>query len=253
MIAAYAMKGWGTTPQGDDQRLKGTDMAIYTNGDDNPTFNPLAPPFYNDSDPVQYGLDGNDTIDPTIAFASYLDGGRGNDTIISHVAPDTVLGGEGNDTIVNRGGPDLLYGGSGDDIVIGGPVADTIEGNGGDDLIDGAFGNDLLHGGRGLDTFQFSTALDATNNVDTIDDFKPADDQIQLDATIFAVLTPGALLKKEFFVGKKAHDKNDHVIYNANKGTIQYDADAKGGNKGIVFAIVDKHLDITANDFHIVA
>jgi serralysin len=228
-------------------------MAVFTNGNDDPAFNPLAPPFDNDSDPVQYGLDGDDVIIPTLVIPSYLDGGRGNDTIISHAAPDTVLGGEGDDLIVNRGGNDFLYGGSGNDTVIGSGGLDTMEGNSGDDLLDGALGNDIIEGGRGLDRFQFSTALDATNNVDTIVDFRPDDDQIVLDATIFTALAPGSLSKKEFFEGKKAHDGNDHIIYNSNKGTIQYDADSKGNDKGIVFAIVDKHLDITFHDFQIIA
>ena len=67
-------------------------MAIFTNSDDDPAFNPLTPPFYVDSDLVQYGLDGNDTLNPTWpSFTYYLDGGRGNDTIVANAGSGDVV------------------------------------------------------------------------------------------------------------------------------------------------------------------
>ena len=64
-----------------------------------------------------------------------------------------------------------------------------------------------------------------------------------LSSAIFDAIGP-SLDKKEFVLGKKAKDGNDHIIVNQKKGTIAYDDDGKGGEKAVVFATVEKGLKL---------
>ncbi len=126
--------------------------------------------YFNNDDPVIYGLDGDDFIRWTGLEGAYIDGGRGNDTLIGGSGGDTIYGGEGNDLIRGERGPDLIYAGGGNDVVyvsslpggrfmsgtsIGQPS--TVYGGGGDDIIYsvgrnslfGDDGNDTIHAGTG--------------------------------------------------------------------------------------------------------
>ena len=62
----------------------------------------------------------------------------------------------------------------------------------------------------------------------------------------------GALGGKFFFEGKKAHDGNDAIIYNAKDGKLAYDknGDDSGGVK--TFAILSAGLDLSKDDFLVV-
>ncbi len=139
---------------------------VGTNGDDPETY-------FNNNDPVIYGLDGDDFIHYTGFGATYIEGGRGNDTIIGNLRIDTIYGGDGNDLIRGEGGADRLYGGEGNDTIFvsgtfligmgqfggttyAGPA--MAFGGGGDDVITGDgtvnmfgdAGNDTIRGGTGL-------------------------------------------------------------------------------------------------------
>ncbi|TDK47424.1 Hint domain-containing protein [Antarcticimicrobium luteum] len=157
-----------------------------------------------DGNDTVYGGDGDDTIDtsstsgvplPDRGFPSYqglpevpadsdpyddrdtVDGGAGNDTIITGDDNDVIYGGAGNDTIDGGLDDDQIDGGSGDDFIVGGEGADTIDGGEGNDTIyggldpsfpdvpnipdDGSAGDpdpettngmDVIHGGAGDDT-----------------------------------------------------------------------------------------------------
>ena len=94
-------------------------------------------------------------------------------------------------------------------------------------------------------------ALSATN-VDTILDFEHKVDDIALSQAIFTAIGT-TLSKGEFFIGSKAHDGNDHIIYNAKNGKLFYDDDGKGGDAKIQFALLDDHLKLNHNDFIMVA
>ena len=75
---------------------------------------------------------------------AFIDGGRGNDLLVSEDGADLINGGLGNDQLFGREGIDRLSGGSGDDLLFG-----------------AAGGADLLNGGPGNDTAQ----RDATDRV----------------------------------------------------------------------------------------
>jgi Ca2+-binding RTX toxin-like protein len=109
----------------------------------------------------------------------------------------------------------------------------------------------MLTGGLDQDTFVFNQKL-LKSNIDKITDFNAADDTIQLGRTVFKKLTTGALAEENLIIGSKAKEKDDHIIYNAKKGTLAYDADGKGGNDAIVFAEIGKKLALTADDFLVV-
>jgi Ca2+-binding RTX toxin-like protein len=68
---------------------------------------------------------------------AFIDGGRGNDTLISENGIDVLNGGLGNDSLFGRDGNDRLFGGPGDDVLVG-----------------TAGGTDLVNGGPGTDTAQ---------------------------------------------------------------------------------------------------
>jgi VCBS repeat-containing protein len=145
--------------------------------------------------------------------ASYIDLRGGNDSATGGgVALDTFLGGNGNDILLSGGGKDILVGGA---------------------------GNDVLTGGAGSDTFVFNTALDASNNVDTVNDFNASTiDQIQLSAAIFSKLSPGLLAAANFAgnAGGIAGDSNDYILYDTTSGNLYYDADGNGGVAKVLFA-----------------
>ena len=129
--------------------------------------------------------------------------------------------------LVGNDGDDRLSGGDGNDSLLGGTGRDRIDGGKDNDTIDGGAGKDVLTGGKNSDSFVFSTALDANDNLDKIKDFKPGVDTIGLAADVFTALDPGALKGKYFAIGTKAKDGNDHVIYDDQTGVLSYDADGR--------------------------
>ena len=75
-------------------------------------------------------------------------------------------------------GNDTLFGGSGNDRLIG----DSSYGGTGADYLNGGSGNDTMDGGGGRDIFAF----DYASGRDTIQYFRPGEDQIDLRAWRFA-------------------------------------------------------------------
>jgi len=132
--------------------------------------------------------------------------------------------------------------------------ADTLSAGGGSDLLDGGLAADTLFGGQGDDSFRFSTSLGG-GNIDRIRDFDVADDMILLDERIFADLGgAGALSFGAFHKSSMgtAHDVNDRIIYDTDKGILSYDVDGAGQAGAIRFARLEAGLGLTAEDFYIV-
>ena len=95
-----------------------------------------------------------------------------------------------------------------------------------------------------------------STNVDLIKDFAHDIDVIQLDDKIFAGIGI-SLSKKEFYAAAgatKAHDANDHIIYNTSNGKLYYDSDGNvaGGRAAVLFATLDHKPLIDHGDFAIV-
>lgn len=156
-----------------------------------------------------------------------------------------------------------LTGNGADNVITGNNAANTINGAGGNDSITGGGGNDKLIGGKGLDTltggagsdiFVFDTALNATINLDTITDFVPGTDVIQLSKGIFTKLKGDTDLSDNIALGAAAADNNDFLIYDSTTGALSYDADGNGTAKlAVQFAVIGTHpASLTAGDFLVV-
>ncbi len=200
------------------------------------------------SDDWFFGGNGADTmdggIDTFVDYARYDDANYGNLTIrLDNSALNT--GAAAGDVYINIEG---VVGGAGNDIIYGNALANYIFGQGGTDTIDGKEGNDNLWGGTAANRFQFSTTLDATNNVDAIKDFVAGTDDILLAQSIFSAI--GATLDaSEFRLGTAAADANDYIIYNSATGQIYYDANGNGAGGQTLFATVTSGIALTINDF----
>lgn len=98
--------------------------------------------------------DGNDIVHaaPDVRVNMTVEGGAGDDTIVTGAGQDRVTGGDGNDTIATGNGKDYVFGGSGDDRIASGADDDTVYGGDGADRILGGDGRDFVNGGRGNDT-----------------------------------------------------------------------------------------------------
>ncbi|CAN5141613.1 calcium-binding protein [soil metagenome] len=237
------------------------------------------------------GSNGDDALGG-LAGNDVLAGLAGNDTIVGSAGRDTIDGGAGQDTVIFdaalrltiRGIPgnlvQIIFGdgeaqgdvltsierleGSPDqdridvsgDVGVGvggGSGNDSIRGGGGGDTIDGGLGRDRLTGGEGRDVFVFSTPPKSTTNVDTIADFNPAEDIIQLARAVFdAAGRKGALDPAAFVIGPAATNEAQHVIYDPETGSLLYDADGKGGDAATPIANLGRDLTMTAADIFIV-
>lgn len=103
------------------------------------------------------------------AGGSVLDGGPGNDTLVSIFASDSLFGGEGNDSLLGRRFS-IMDGGDGNNTLNGGewlrtgttPLEVSLFGGAGNDLIIGAQGTitNVIAGGGGNDTIVLGTTND---------------------------------------------------------------------------------------------
>jgi Ca2+-binding RTX toxin-like protein len=153
--------------------------------------------------------------------------------------------------LVGHAGKNTLKGMNGNDILEGRLGADKLDGGAGNDKLYGGLGNDNLTGGAGRDTFYFDTALGG--NVDKIVSFSTRDDRIALDRDIFTAITGSKLASSAFYIGTKAKDAGDRIVYNKSSGALSYDADGSGTTfSAIKFATLDKNLKLTASDFMLI-
>jgi Ca2+-binding RTX toxin-like protein len=152
------------------------------------------------------------------------------------------IGTPGNDVLKGTNGLDGFYGMGGND---------TIYGYGDRDALAGGAGNDKLYGGAGPDGFYFDTKLNAKTNVDRIMDFNPTDDAIGLSKSVFSKIARGPLKEAAFYTGKKAHDKDDRIIYDKKTGNLYYDPDGTGSKAQIKFAVVVNKAALGYDDFAI--
>ncbi|MCR6501357.1 hypothetical protein MUO32_20185 [Shinella sp. CPCC 101442] len=208
---------------------------------------------------ILLGMGGADILNGGLG-ADRLDGGSGADTATYTDAAKGVtanLKSPSSNTNDAKGDSyssiENLMGGRHNDILVGNDGANTVAGGKGDDRIAGGLGKDVLAGNSGADIFVFNTKLGSTN-IDTIDDFSVKDDTIWLDDDIFTKAgKAGDLSSAAFYIGTKAHDASDRIIYDSSSGKLWYDADGTGAIKPIQFALLDATLKMTATDFDIIA
>ncbi|MGP3699492.1 beta strand repeat-containing protein [Rhodobacter sp. NSM] len=165
-----------------------------------------------------------------------LMGDAGDDRIRGGAGDDRVRGGEGNDYLLGNSGNDLLIGGAGNDQIGGGYGNDLLMGGDGNDLLFGALGNDTFVGGAGEDVFLFNTAP-ASDNVETILDFELGIDRIALLPSAFT------------FIPSQDGVFEDYLRFDADMGTLYFDADGQGAQEEVLIANVLGTDTLTSDDF----
>ncbi len=209
------------------------------------------------------------------AGANIITGGGGRDTMIGLRGNDTYIVSQSNVVIVEQigGGTDRVQSAAsyrlaanvenltllGTDTIsgTGNDLANTITGNSVGNVLNGSAGNDVLTGGAGKDAFLFSTALNATSNVDRITDLKAVDDGFLLDNAIFTAFSElpffSTIGADAFFTGAAAHDASDRIVYNNVTGALTYDPDGTvTSGDAIRFATLGTGLLLTEADFLVV-
>ncbi|WP_111542566.1 calcium-binding protein [Mesorhizobium kowhaii] len=217
------------------------------------------------------------------SIANIINGNSGNNIIDGLLGADTMSGAQGNDTyyVDNAGDHVIEVNGQGTDNVqayvsfnlsgqelenlqlrsaasingTGNSIANIITGNSGANVINGLGGNDTLSGSTGHDSFVFTSALNASTNVDHITDFSVVDDTIQVDNAIFAALGGNGTLTAAQFVKNTtglAGDGNDHIIYETDTGWLTYDSNGNAAGGSTHFATLAANLALTNADFVVI-
>lgn len=146
---------------------------------------------------------------------------------------------------------DKLKAESGNDRFYGFGGNDYLDGGSGNDVINGGLGKDTLYGRSGKDAFVFDVKATSSNR-DKIVDYSTKYDTIHLENAVFTKLKAGKLSSSAFWKGSSAHDKNDRIIYDANKGYLYYDADGTGSSKKMLIATMTKKLKMTHAEFFVI-
>lgn len=136
---------------------------------------------------ITHGGDDYVSFNRSVTVGATIDGGAGNDTLLSSYQDDIIVdmagnntirsrsgnddittgdgdddinAGGGNDVIHSGGGTDLIAAGSGADLVLAGAGDDTVSGGGGNDILVGGSGGDILLGGGSRDILIGGSGLD---------------------------------------------------------------------------------------------
>ena len=191
-----------------------------------------------------------------------LEGGAGHDILLAGAGRDYAVGGGGNDLVYGGAGNDYLNGNSGDDVLDGGRDNDKLYGSSGKDTLDGGHGMDKLKGGLDADVFVFQTSVYARDwevvarnrasqrdhdaavtaaeesgedapdaasweyeflGADTVIDFLPGEDRIDLSGLVAALEVEGASQSElaEIFV-------RDHLILSEKNNDLLLSVDRDG-------------------------
>jgi Ca2+-binding RTX toxin-like protein len=170
--------------------------------------------------------------------------GEGTDTVES-TSTSYILGDNlENLTIIGKGAGKGT-GNADNNTLTGNAAANTLDGAAGDDTIIGKGGSDKLTGGDGADIFVFDTK----GGIDTITDFIPGTDQIQLSSAIFTSLTAGGMTMDAaefhtFAPGESVKaGSGEYILYDSKNGKLYYDANADGAGKSVVIGVLQKDVD----------
>jgi Ca2+-binding RTX toxin-like protein len=177
--------------------------------------------------------------------------------MVGGLGNDSLLGGDGNDSLTGDGGADTLNGGGGNDTLVGGDGNDVLSGGLGNDTLVGGAGADQLTGGGGADVFRFDVRTEGT---DTIADFDPTADFVQIDASGFGgglaagmnLAATGRFVANTSGLATSAAGVGQFV-YETDVGRLWYDADGIGLGARVSIATLTGRPAVTAADFIVVA
>lgn len=140
----------------------------------------------------------------------------------------------------------------GNQILRGSTANCRLQGSDGNHKLHGRTGKDVLTGGAGQDIFMFDTKP-GQKNVDKVTDLKVQDDPVYLAESVFKrIAKKGVFKSAEFYQGAKAHDRDDHIIYNKKTVALYYDADGTDSQAQIQTAALTKKLAMTKKDFFVI-
>lgn len=245
-------------------------------GPDHPIYTPVDPVPGGYSYLLNISVTGHAATAPAPASGGVLDGGDGDDALIGSAVADTLAGGTGDDRLHagdgddvatgnsgadmlqgNAGsdslkggqGTDTLLGGDGDDRMLGGANHDALSGGDGDDWLSGGGNADELTGGAGADTFVLS-APTASGANDTITDFASGD-VVAVDRDL-AGMARGTIDAGVFHLGTAAADLDDRFVFDADTGTLLFDADGSAEGAAILLATLQGGVILAAADILVV-
>ncbi|MGY0715359.1 M10 family metallopeptidase C-terminal domain-containing protein [Azospirillum argentinense] len=110
-------------------------------------------------------------------------------------------------------------------------------GTDGSDILFGSSGNDTLTGGAGADSFRFHTPYDG---FDTITDFQPGVDRIEVIGPNFGNIVVGTLPANHFALDVP-EDDDDWFVFNTASGILSFDADGSGAGAAVAIATLNVH------------
>ncbi len=173
------------------------------------------------------GNSGPNRINTTVfTGAVTIDGGAGNDTILTGSGSDSLVGGPGLDSIDGGAGNDFLSGGDGGDALLGGLGNDSIDGGIGNDVVTGGDGNDTIIGGSGDDSVRGGGGNDSIIGLDGNDTLKGDLGDDYIDGGIGADALAGGD-GNDYLLGGDGNDVmvgqngNDTLLGGLNNDSIQ--------------------------------
>ncbi|MBV9527614.1 M10 family metallopeptidase C-terminal domain-containing protein [Sphingomonas sp.] len=178
----------------------------------------------------------------TASLGKIWNGTSASDTYhASDTSSWTLNGNAGNDTLVGGSGADHLNGADG---------ADHLSGAAGNDVITGGAAADFLAGNGGSDSFVYTAVSDSTPSAhDTITDFTPGTDKIDLHAIDADVKVSG---NQAFtFIDEAAFSKHAgelHVTHPDATHTV-LSADVNGDGHADFSITLDGDLHLSSGDF----
>ena len=208
------------------------------------------------------GTSGDDSINGR-GGADVMIGLAGNDTYIVNDEADQVVeqANEGVDTVRVHGWyvlpanvNNLVVAGTQDGGGLGNNRGNRMIGNSGYNTLDGGPGNDILTGGGGRDIFRFTTALNASTNVDRVTDFTVGEDSLWLWYRAFPAFLRCTAFNpfldgRVFHIGGSATTPLHRIVYNPSTGGLYYDSDGSGPTPAVRFARLSPDLALTKYDF----
>jgi Ca2+-binding RTX toxin-like protein len=200
--------------------------------------------------------DGTTFTVSNLTTAFQIDGGPGEDTLVASgfsftaLQRDAIFAGSSIEVIKDSTG---LYGNSADNLITGTAGNDVMQAGAGNDILIGGLGNDTLIGGPGADRFVYQNP---NEGVDTIADFTPGEDVIEIHASAFGGgLVAGQSLSGDRFVAGNAPEATEahgQFLYDNATGALYWDQDGTGTVNPVHLANLTGSPALTASDFNLV-
>ncbi|BAY78900.1 hypothetical protein NIES25_53790 (plasmid) [Nostoc linckia NIES-25] len=144
----------------------------------------------------------NDVTFKDIESINFISG-SGNDVLnfSATTRQDIIEGGDGNDNIITGSGKDRIYGDTGNDTVSGQAENDLIFGGVGNDSLSGDGGSDGLYAGEGDDYLKGGSGNDRDTLLYT--------EYVFIDSNGNFIIDPGELIPINYFAGLRGEEGND--------------------------------------------